>query len=71
MTIKEEAEKVTADGSKYIPPYKLNKIADLAVKTVKLLTDSKSVCTFCYEDMKLVLKIAEEIIDKGVSSNEA
>ncbi len=66
MTVKEESEKAVSNGYKYIPPYKLNKITELSSKIVKLLTDNITTVTLCYEDMKLVLSIAEDIIDKGV-----
>lgn len=66
MTVKEEMESATDKGYRYIPPYKLNKITELSSKIVKLLTDNANTITLCYEDMKIVLSIAEEIIDKGV-----
>lgn len=66
MTIKEEMEKITAAGGRYIPPYKLNKMTDLASKIVKLMTNSGMDVTFCYDDMNLTLDIVREILDKGV-----
>lgn len=66
MTIKEEMEYTEKLGCKYIPPYKLAKMSELSHKIVKLLTDNISAVTLCYEDTKIVLKIAESILDNGI-----
>ena len=62
MTVKEEMEYAEKLGCKYIPPYKLAKMSERANKIVKLLTGNVSAVTLCYEDTKIVLKIAELII---------
>lgn len=69
MTIKEEAEKAVKNGYEYIPPYKLNKMPDLSHKIVKLLTDNVSAVTLCYADMKIVLEMAGQMIDRGINRN--
>ena len=66
MTVKEEMEYAEKLGCKYIPPYKLAKMSELSNKIVKLLTDNVSAVSLCYDDMKIVLKIAESVIEKGV-----
>lgn len=66
MTIKEEMEYAEKLDCKYIPPYKLAKMSELSNKIVKLLTDNVSAVTLCYEDTKIVLKIAELIIENGI-----
>lgn len=66
MTIKDEMDKITSAGGRYIPPYKLIKITDLASKIIKLMTNSGMDATFCYDDMNLTLDVVKEILDKGV-----
>lgn len=66
MTVKEEMEYAEKLGCKYITPYKLAKMSELSNKIVKLLTDNVSAVSLCYDDMKIVLKIAESVIEKGV-----
>lgn len=66
MTVKEEMEYAEKLGCKYIPPYKLARMSELSNKIVKLLTDNVNAVTLCYEDTKIVLKIAESIIEKGI-----
>jgi hypothetical protein len=65
MTIKDEMDKITSAGGRYIPPYKLVKITDLAGKIIKLLTNNGMDSTFCYDDMNLTLDVVREIINKG------
>ena len=57
MTLKDEMKKAEENGYKFIPPYKLNEMAKLSGKIVKLLTDNATAVTLCYDDMKTVMKI--------------
>lgn len=70
MTLKEEMESVKETGGTYIPPYKLNEMMKLSAKVVKLLTENTTAVSMCYGDMKIVMKMVDEILSHGIRKKE-
>lgn len=70
MTLKDEMKKAEENGYKFIPPYKLNEMAKLSGKIVKMLTDNAAAVTLCYDDMKTVMKMVNSVLEQGYSKGE-
>lgn len=70
MTLKDEIKLAEDNGHKYIPPYKLAEIMKLSNKIVKLLTDNVSSVTLSYGDMKTVMSIVNNALDKGIQKGD-
>lgn len=70
MTLNEEMKEAEEKGYKFIPPYKLNEMMKLSGKIVKILTDYNIPVTLCYDDMKIVLKMANCALEQGIQQKE-
>lgn len=68
MTMREEMLKAQADGNEYIPPFKLNEMVKLAGKVVKLLTDNCSAVTFSYSDIKIVMRMVDNVLAEHIQT---
>ena len=66
----EEMKEAEEKGYKFIPPYKLNEMMKLSGKIVKILTDYNIPVTLCYDDMKIVLKMANCALEQGIQQKE-
>ena len=66
MNMKDEIKQAEENGYKYIPPYKLAEMMKVSNKIVKLLTENTTAVTLCYDDMKVVMKIVDSALSKGI-----
>lgn len=70
MRLKEEIEKAAREGYELIPPYKLAEMSRVADKIVQLIANKASPIAYGYSDMKVILRMVDNIISEGIRENE-
>ena len=67
-SIKEEAERVTAEKGYYIPPYRLHALFKAAEKFLKVISDVPERLT--YTEIRVLLKIIGKSIDIAIGEED-
>ncbi|GAB5081346.1 hypothetical protein Osc1_05190 [Hominimerdicola sp. 21CYCFAH17_S] len=68
MNLQDEMRIAKERGLEFIPPYRLAEIMKLSQRVIKLLTDNTTAVTLSYSDMKTVMEIVNDVINKGVGN---
>lgn len=68
-SIQAEAEQIIARTGRYIPPYKLSCMMQTVSKVLKVIT-SENVVSTSYEDIVLILKIANHLLTYATGKEE-
>ncbi len=66
MNMKDEIKQAEENGFQYIPPYKLAEMMKVSGKIVKILTENTTSVALCYDDMKVVMKIVDNVLSQGI-----
>ena len=61
-----EIKQAEENGFQYIPPYKLAEMMKVSGKIVKILTENTTAVTLCYDDMKVVMRIVDNVLSQGI-----
>lgn len=69
MRLREEITKALEEGMELIPPFKLAEMSKTANKIVQLLADKAVPVSYGYSEMKIILKMVDNILGEGVRDN--
>ena len=66
MNMKDEIKQAEENGFQYIPPYKLAEMMKVSGKIVKILTENPPAVKLSYDDMKVVMRIVDNVLSQGI-----
>lgn len=69
MRLREEMTKALEERMELIPPFKLAEMSKTANKIVQLLADKAVPVSYGYSEMKIILKMVDNILGEGVRDN--